>query len=82
VGFDLDVVETPVALSTRFGLFHGRLERVRVRFDATEGDALEQESTCFVSADWPGPLVIGWRGCLERMRFGFDSTEEAFYFGR
>jgi hypothetical protein len=25
-------------------------------------------------------MVIGWRGCLERIHFGFNTTEEAFYF--
>jgi len=25
-------------------------------------------------------MVLGWRGCLERMHFGFNTTEEMFYF--
>lgn len=69
------------SLSTRFGTLHGQLQRVLVTFDAAEGEPLTIDATCFVSAEWPGPMVIGWRGCLERMRFGFDTTEEAFYFG-
>jgi hypothetical protein len=80
-GFGLIEEEAPVALSTRFGILHGRLERVSIRFDATEGQEMDQDATCFVSSEWPGPMVIGWSGCLERMRFGFDTTEEAFYFG-
>ncbi len=38
------------------------------------------DATCFISADWPGSLVIGWRGGLERICFGFNTTEEGFYF--
>ena len=38
------------------------------------------DATWFVAPDWPGPSVIGWRGCLERMRFALDPGEEAFYF--
>lgn len=70
----------PVAFSTRFGTLVGQLARVSVTFDATEGESLTLQATCFVSEEWPGPMVIGWRGCLERMRFGFDTVEEAFYF--
>jgi hypothetical protein len=41
------------------------------------------EATWFISPDWPGPLVLGWKGCLERLRFALDPTpeEEWFYFG-
>jgi hypothetical protein len=67
-------------LSTRFGLMQGRLERVPVTLFAAEGDPLTVQATCFVCADWPGPTVIGWRGYLERINFGFNNTEEAFYF--
>jgi hypothetical protein len=63
-----------------FGTLTGRLERVSVTLDATEGQALTIQATCFVSAEWSGPRVIGWKGCLERIRFGFDTTTEAFYF--
>ena len=36
--------------------------------------------TWFVSEDWPGPNVLGWKGCLERMRFALDPSDESFYF--
>jgi hypothetical protein len=71
---------TPRLLS-RFGAIAGRLERVPITFHASEGENLTIEATCFVSADWPGPLVIGWKGCLERMRFAFDPGDDSFYFG-
>jgi hypothetical protein len=68
-------------LSTRFGLLPGRLERLPVVFVAEEGEDVEVEATWFISSDWPGPVVIGWKGCLERLRLALDPSEEAFYFG-
>jgi hypothetical protein len=70
IGFDPTSSEETISVSTRFGTLLGRLERVTVTIQAT----------CFVSADWPGPMVIGWKGCLERIRFGFDTSTETFYF--
>jgi hypothetical protein len=80
LGLDTGNGEESMVLSTRFGALSGQLVRVSVTFDATEGEPLPLQTTCFVSEEWPGPMVIGWRGCLERMRFGFDTTEEVFYF--
>jgi hypothetical protein len=80
---DLDLepdLNMPV-LWTRFGSIRGRLERVTVWFPSEEGEPLEVNATCFVSAEWPGPLVIGWKGCLERMRFALDPGDDSFYFG-
>ncbi len=67
-------------LQTRFGVFAGELIRLPVIFVADEGEPTEVEATWFLSPDWPGPLVIGWKGCLERMRFAFDPRENDFYF--
>ena len=71
----------PVRLETRLGVFSGNLERIPMRFRATEGQPLLVEATWFVSPDWPGPLVLGWKGCLERFRFALDPNEERFYLG-
>jgi hypothetical protein len=70
-----------VRLETRLGSFEGRLERLKIRFPAIEGQPLAVEATWFVSPDWTGPLVLGWKGCLERFRFALDPREERFYFG-
>jgi hypothetical protein len=67
-------------LHTRFGLLTGELLRLPVVFAADEGEPAEVEATWFLSPDWPGPVVIGWSGCLERMRFAFDPRENDFYF--
>ena len=52
-----------------------------VEFLATEGDNVVVEATWFISEDWPGPAVIGWKGCLERFRFALDPSDDSFYFG-
>jgi predicted aspartyl protease len=70
-----------IRLHTRYGVFPGRLERLLIRFHADEGQAIEAQATWFVSRDWPGPTVIGWKGCLERLRFALDPEENAFYVG-
>jgi hypothetical protein len=72
--------EGDTRLHTRFGLLSGELIRLPVVFAADEGEPAEVEATWFLSPDWPGPVVIGWNGCLERMRFAFDPRENDFYF--
>jgi hypothetical protein len=80
LGFDLTSLPPQATLHTRLGRIAGRLERVRVRFRAVEGEDIEIDATCFVSADWAGPMVIGWKGCLERIRFAIDPGDEVFHF--
>jgi hypothetical protein len=67
-------------MSTRLGTFPGRLARIPLILVAEEGESLDVEATWFVSGDWPGPAVIGWKGCLERIRFALDPTLDLFYF--
>jgi hypothetical protein len=69
-----------ISVDTRFGRLAGWLERMPLRFPAIDGETLEVQATCFISEDWPGPNVIGWKGCLERIRFGIDPTDDSFYF--
>lgn len=70
-----------VVLASRFGRFEGWMDRFRLTLHAQVGSPLEIDATWFVCPDWPGPLVLGWRGCLDRMRFAMDPSEDAFYFG-
>jgi hypothetical protein len=67
-------------LLTRFGRLTGQLVRLPTVLVAEEGENVEIEATWFISGDWPGPMVLGWKGCLERVRFGFDPGSETFYF--
>jgi hypothetical protein len=80
LGCDLAPTASMPRLHTRFGMLAGRLERISMTFVPEEGEPVETDATWFVSPDWPGPTVIGWKGCLERMRFALDPTDDSFYF--
>lgn len=80
LGLDLEPDGSTPPLHTRFGTFFGRLERLPVVFEAEDGAPLAVEATWFVSPEWTGPAVIGWKGCLERMRFAIDPFTERWYF--
>jgi hypothetical protein len=82
LGFDLTLTPDAAPLHSRFGVTFGRMERETVRFVADEGDDLEVDASWFVSADWDGPTVIGWKGCLERMMFAVAPRQgrNTFYF--
>jgi hypothetical protein len=83
LGFDLEPDPALPPYSTRHGLLFGRQERFPLTLLPAEGDPLEVETTWFISPDWPGPIVLGWKGCLERLRIALDPTpgHEWFYFG-
>ena len=83
LGLELEPDPDVPPYSTRQGLLYGRHERLPVTFLSGEGESLEVDATWFISADWSGPAVLGWKGCLERLRFALDPTpgEEWFYFG-
>jgi hypothetical protein len=78
LGYD-PASEGPTRLHTRFGLMVGELIRLPVTFVADEGEPTTVEATWFLSADWPGPLVIGWKGCLARMRFAVEPDIDEFH---
>jgi predicted aspartyl protease len=80
LGYRFEPSAAPVRMLTRLGDYNGSLERITLRFDAEDGMWTEIDATWFVSADWLGPLVIGWKGALERIRFGLDPATETFYF--
>jgi hypothetical protein len=81
LGEELELLPVPSSLHTRFGLLSGTLGRLTIRFAAAEGKPLEVDATCFTSEGWPGPMVVGWKGCLERMIVGLDPRDQSFYFG-
>lgn len=78
---DLDLTPDPDTLPycTRRGTFHGRFERLSLTLIATEGQKVEVNATFFI-CDWTGPIIVGWRGCLERIRFGLDPSTGMWYF--
>lgn len=71
-----------IRLSSRMGTFVGWLDRFDLILKAESGEAVRIDATWFVCPDWPGPMVIGWKGGLERIRFAVDPGDERFYFGR
>lgn len=78
LGYEGD--ENDVVLSTRLGAVAGRLEQIPVSFEAHEGVSMEVEATWLVTDQWDGPVVIGWKGCLERMRLALDPFADDFFF--
>ena len=70
----------PAKLSSRLGSFQGTLDRMNLTFRGFHGETLVIDATWMIIEDWPGPTVIGWRGCLERMRFAMDPMDNWFYF--
>jgi hypothetical protein len=83
LGYDPQAEGVPTVLDTRLGRYQGYLLRIPIFIPAEEGDGLDIELTWVVVPGWPGPPVMGWGGCLERLRFALDPTrgEECFYFG-
>lgn len=74
-------------MDTRFGKVLCFLHRVNVTLVADEGKDLLVPSSVLLSPDWGGPPVLGYRGFLERIRFGLDPGDYAcqdqwFFFGR
>lgn len=67
--------------TSRSGIITGRIGSLWVRLPAVEGENLDLQVTCVVSEEWTGPLVLGWKGCLEGIRIGLDPGTDSFYFG-
>lgn len=65
----------------RSGIITGWLENLWVRLPAVEGEDVDLQVTCFISDEWTGPFVLGWKGCLESIRIGLDPSTDSFYFG-
>jgi len=81
IGYQAHSSDPPFQLHSRLGLFSGRLCRLPLTFPAEDGEALTIQATFLICPDWPGPVVIGWKGCLERLRFALEPDGEALYFG-
>ncbi len=73
------------AISTRLGSFEGRLYRMRVTLIADDGSDLQVEATVLIAPAWHGPVVLGYRGLLERVRVALDpgvvEDDNWMYFG-
>lgn len=77
-----------IVMHTRFGQMRGLLRRVRISLLADEGlgDNVDVDGTILVIPDWPGPVMLGFRGFLERLKIAIDPGADAaalsrIYFG-
>lgn len=84
---ELDLSTESFNMSTRLGRISGSLYRINITLIAEENRDYDLivESSVFVSKEWEGPIVLGYRGFLERVRFALDPGvvpgEQKFYFG-
>jgi hypothetical protein len=78
---ELEEIPGLVKLSTRLGLYDGRLYRGSLTLLAQEGESLDLEVTFFLSAQWRGSNFLGYEGAMERARFAVDPRANRFYFG-
>lgn len=78
-------LEGEIPLSTRFGPKNGMLYKCDMFILADLGEDLSvNDSTVLVLSDWPGPIVIGFTSCLEKIRWACDPTinnQGRLYFG-
>lgn len=75
-----------IEFRTRLGTFHGELRRLTIDLLADEGSDLRISASVLFLPNWPGPsVVLGYRGLLEWIRFGFDpgcsDSDQWFCFG-
>lgn len=73
-------------IRTYRGIIRGALYRLSVKLIATEGSSAQFEATAVVPEPdqdhWrDAPTFLGFQGCLERVRFAIDPSEDRFYFG-
>lgn len=80
VGLDTSSSSADISLSTRFGSFDGYLVRLDIEFCADAGEPIRTDCAAVVCPNWPSGPVIGWKGCLEGLRFGLDPQINRFYF--
>lgn len=66
-------MDCSIAVGTRLGQIQGAFHRLDIVLVADEGEDLVVSSTVLLAPAWSGPpIVLGYRGLLERVRLGFD----------
>jgi len=65
---------------------NGDLHRLNLKLPADQGESFSFEVTAFVPDAREGsigsfPSFLGLNGCLERIRFALDPSDDTFYFG-
>ena len=70
-------------LSTRIGRIRGTLREIDVVLMAERGESLTVTGSVLIAPGWTGPVVLGYRGFLERIRFALDpgaGPDDAWFF--
>ncbi|MFO0589643.1 MAG: hypothetical protein U0441_19045 [Polyangiaceae bacterium] len=76
-------VRQTIILSTRLGRIRGELQELDIVLPAERGDGLRVTGSVVVATGWTGPMVLGYRGFLERLRFALDpgtQVDDAWFF--
>ncbi len=88
LGLDLTDADPAPNFLWRRDTLSGVYTRVALTLLADIGYSLDIETMAFVpkltpNQAWPEdfPCILGMWGCLERLRFAVDPTDETFYFG-
>jgi hypothetical protein len=87
LGDQLGPPSETIRMNTRLGTFSGALHRVNITLLAEEncGYDLTVEGSVFISENWDGPTVLGYRGFMERIRIALDPgvirDQQIFFFG-
>ena len=82
----VDLSGLPISISTRLGRIEGKLVRTSLSLCAESGSDIAVDATVFISEEWDGenaPVIIGYRGLLEHLRFAVDPGREVlrWHFG-
>lgn len=70
-------------LATRLGRIRGVLYELDVLLVADRGENLSVSASMLVAPGWMGPVVLGYQGFLERIRFALDpgvGPDDAWFF--
>jgi hypothetical protein len=70
-----------IVMSTRLGLIKGFLAKVGIRLVSEFGEDLILKPTFFISSEWDGPNVLGWKTCIESIRLAIDPSQNMLFFG-
>jgi hypothetical protein len=70
-----------IQMSTRLGLIDGFLAKVGISLVSEFGEDLILEPTFFISPEWNGPNVLGWKTCIESIRLAIDPSRNMLFFG-
>jgi hypothetical protein len=75
-----------IVMHTRRGRVDARMYRLDIALIADDGEDLRISASVLLAPSWDGPPVLGYRGFLERIRFGIDpghgnAGEQWFFFG-